>query len=306
MRVIFGELIVEMNIRTFKHISPIAGCLLSSLACAADTVPNQPAVKLFTSPWSRLFSGSETSLSTALTYNSDLAKQPVYVPTGSDSYIVRDKYNQRLLFSMQYSPLSYFFANMTVRVPLQDTNRYSTDFVYSFGYDDWHPGTFSLVYGNYNDNNHFYPASGDRHTYFEQGTWTFAYKFALADNLEKHLLINKEDSLICQFGYSYVPRYFSTESNSIKENKNILLASCGYTLLQHYFLRVSSFYYPDNKQQQPWDYDYTYSLGYVSSYLPGAVSVHYDNYSGTRYPWRSNANANFRSGTINLSWTLPF
>ncbi|KNE87548.1 hypothetical protein PSTG_19067, partial [Puccinia striiformis f. sp. tritici PST-78] len=96
------------------------------------------------------------------------------------------------------------------------------------------------------------------------GTWTFAYKFALADSIEKHLLINKEDSLICQVGYSYVPRYFSTESNSIKENKNILLASCGYTLLQHYFLRVSSFYYPDNKQQQPWDYDYTYSIGYVS------------------------------------------
>lgn len=54
------------------------------------------------------------------------------------------------------------------------------------------------------------------------------------------------------------------------------------------------------------DYDYTYSIGYVSSYLPGAVSVHYDNYTGTRYPWRSDANANFRRGTINLSWTLPF
>ena len=90
---------------------------------------------------------------------------------------------------------------------------------------------------------------------------------------------------------------------------NVTKARCwpaAVTLLQHYFLRVSSFYYPDSQQQQPWDYDYTYSIGYVSSYLPGAVSVHYDNYTGTRYPWRSDANANFRRGTINLSWTLPF
>ncbi|CAI0841863.1 MULTISPECIES: hypothetical protein [Serratia] len=295
-----------MTTRLFRRLSPLAGCLFSVCGWAADTVPNQPAVRVFTSPWARLFSGSESSFSTALTYNSDLARHPVYVPTGRDASEIHDKYNQRLLLSMQYSPMSYFFANMTVRVPLQDTNKYSTDFVYSFGYDDWHPGTFSLVYGNYSEDNHFYPASGARHTYFERGAWTFAYKFSLPGSLEKHLLINKEDALICQVGYSYVPRYYSLADSGIKRNKSSLLASCGYTLLQHYFLRVSSFYYPDSRQQQPWDYDYTYSIGYVSSYLPGAVSVHYDNYSGTRYPWRSDANANFRRGTINLSWTLPF
>lgn len=282
-------------------------CLAGNTAWAADdTVPNTPAVRVFTSPWARLFSGSESSFSTALTYSSTLDKELVKVPTGENSYVMRDRYNQRALLSMQYSPLSYFFANMTARAPIQDLGKYSTDFVYSFGYDDWHPGTFSLVYGNYSDSNYFYPSSGARRTYFEQGAWTFAYKFELPQNVEKHLLINKEDALICQLGYSYVPRFFSLATNTNQRNKSTFLASCGYTLLQHYFLRVSAFYYPDSQQQQPWDYDYTYSIGYVSSYLPGAMSVHYDNYTGTRYPWRGSPDANFRHGTINVSWTLPF
>lgn len=280
---------------------------IGSPAWATENItPNKPAVRVFTSPWTRLFSGSESSFSTALTYSTTLDQELVKVPTGENSYEIHDRYNQRALLSMQYSPLSYFFANITARAPIQEVSKYSTNFVYSFGYDDWHPDTFSLVYGNYSDNNYFYPAKDAQRTRFEQGTWTFAYKFALPQAVEEHLLINKEDALICQLGYSYVPRFYSLSDNSVQRGKNSFLASCGYTLSQHYFLRVSAFYYPDSQQQQPWDYDYTYSFGYVSSYLPGALSVHYDNYTGTRYPWRGSPDANFRRGTINVSWTLPF
>ncbi|XQN37476.1 hypothetical protein ACOKXT_13725, partial [Serratia fonticola] len=105
--------------------------------------------------------------------------------------------------------------------------------------------------------------------------------------------------------YTYVARYYSVKSSSLEQNKRSLLTSCGYTLKQHYFLRVSGFYYPQKEQQQPFDYDYTYSFGYVSSYQPGAITIQYSNYTGTRYPWRGNANSNFRQGSINLSWTLP-
>lgn len=261
---------------------------------------------IFTTPWSRLFSGGESRFTTAITYSSPLSKQEIYVPTGRNSTERRDKVNQRLLFSMQYTPMGYFFVNMTTRVPVQDTSKYSTDYVYSFGYDDWHPGTFSLVYGNYSEKNHFYPADGKRHTYFEQGAWTLAYKFSLPENIEKHLLFNKHDNLTCQVGYTYVPRYYSVKTSALENNKRSLLTSCGYTLKQHYFLRMSGFYYPQKGQQQPFDYDYTYSVGYVSSYQPGAITIQYTNYSATRYPWRSNANSNFRKGSINLSWTLPF
>ncbi|WP_073382728.1 hypothetical protein [Edwardsiella piscicida] len=265
-----------------------------------------PPVKVFTTPWARLFSGSEATFSTALTYSMPLSHQWINVPVNDTQSEMRNIVNQRMLASFQYSPLSYFFANMTVRVPLQDLNRYQTDFVYSFGYDDWHPGTFSLVYSNYGDNNHFYPQQGQRRTYIEQGTITAAYKFALPESWNKHLLLFPQDSLSCQVGYSYGPRYYSLQDNQMKRGKNTLLGSCGYTLKQHYFLRVSAFYYPDRGQQQPWDSDYSYSVGYVSGYEPGSLSIHYDNYSGTRYAWRGDRNANFRQGTLNLSWTLPF
>ncbi|GAB4591808.1 hypothetical protein ACVQ8M_07725 [Edwardsiella tarda] len=276
------------------------------LALGAASQAEQAPVKIFTTPWARLFSGSEARFSTALTYSTPLSHQWLNVPLNSEQSEMRNIVNQRMLASFQYSPLSYFFANMTVRVPLQHLNRYRPDFVYSFGYDDWHPGTFSLVYSNYGDNNHFYPQQGQRRTNIEQGTITAAYKFALPDSWNKHLLIFPQDSLTCQVGYSYGPRYYSLQDNQMKRGKSALLGSCGYTLKQHFFFRLSAFYYPDRSQQQPWDSDYNYSFGYVSGYQPGDLSISYGNYSGTRYAWRSDRNANFRQGTINVSWTLPF
>ncbi|PPS58478.1 hypothetical protein CRX72_17595 [Pantoea sp. BRM17] len=67
--------------------------------------------------------------------------------------------------SLQYSPYSYWFANVTLRAPITDFDRYTTDFRYSFGYDDWHANTFSLVYSNYGDN-HLFPSGTKRFTYW--------------------------------------------------------------------------------------------------------------------------------------------
>lgn len=261
-------------------------------------------VRVFTSRWGRLFYGDDAKFSGALSFNSGLKDQWVSIPTGQDSASQKNEINQRLLLSLQYSPFSYWFANVTFRMPLRDINKYSADFRYSFGYDDWHPNTFSLVYGNYGDNR-FFPTSNNRRTYPEQGSWTGAYKFSLPKELEKYLLLQKGDALTCQVGYTWVPRYYSLADNDRKINKSILLGGCGYSFVQHWFFRFSAFYYPDSRQQQPWDSDYTYSFGY-SGYTPGSFSIQYTNYSGTRYPWRSNANALFREGTISLIYYIPF
>lgn len=281
---------------SIAYITPVA---------QAEKTSRPQVVEVFTTPWSRLFSGSESSFSTALTYNVPLERTVTTIPTGEESSETQERLNHRGLLSLQYSPLSYLFANTTLGVPLNEANKYSTNFSYSFGYDDWHPGTYSFIYSNYSQDNHFFTQSGKSVTTFESGAFTGAYKFRLPEKIEKKLLINKDDNIGCQVGYTYAYRYFDNESNSTKKNKNTLLASCGYTLKGHYFVRFSGFYYPDKSQQQPWNSDYTYSFGYVSSYQPGAISVHYDNYSGTRYPWRGNPTANFRSGTVSISWTLP-
>jgi hypothetical protein len=41
--------------------------------------------------------------------------------------------------------------------------------------------------------------------------------------VENALLINKGDAIICQVGYSWVPRYYDLESDDIRKNKNVML-----------------------------------------------------------------------------------
>ena len=100
-----------------KHYKSLMALLSGLFFCplvAASETTNTQAVKLFTSPWSRLFSGDENTFSTALTYSSPLKKKMINVPTGKYTSEEIYKVNQRGLFSMQYSPISYLFANMTV------------------------------------------------------------------------------------------------------------------------------------------------------------------------------------------------
>ncbi|MDF2783807.1 MAG: hypothetical protein K0S95_342 [Pantoea eucrina] len=271
-------------------------------AAAESSEPIQAGV--FTSRWGRLFSGNKDTFSGALSFSSGLKEQWLTIPNGSESAQQKNKINQLLNLSMQYSPYSYWFANVILRAPVSDFDRYTTDFRYSFGYDDWHANTFSLVYSNYGDN-HLFPSGNKRFTYFEQGAFTFAYKFSLPKPLERHLLINDGDALTCQLGYSWVPRYYSLADNDLRTNKQVMLGGCGYTFKQHFFVRATAFWYPHASQQQPWNGDYSYSFGYAG-YTPGSFSLQYSNYSGTRFPGRSSANAKFREGTVSLIWFLPF
>ena len=292
----------------------LAGVLLAAIP-AADAAQSNDKETLrdkngepvqagvFTSRWGRLFSGNDKKFSGALSFSSGLKEQMVSVPNSSDSAAQAKKINQTLNLSLQYSPYSFWFANITSRLPVRDTNRYTADFRYSFGYDDWHANTFSLVYGNYGDN-HFWTSGSRRHTYFEQGAFTLAYKFSLPKPVENTLLINKGDSIICQVGYSWVPRYYDLSSDDIRKNKNVMLGGCGYTFKQHFFVRATAFWFPDSSQQQPWNGDYSYSFGYAG-YTPGSFSVQYANYAGTRYPGHGNGNAKFREGTVSLIWFLP-
>ncbi|MCC2002829.1 hypothetical protein QDX86_18765 [Enterobacter bugandensis] len=258
---------------------------------------------VFTSRWGRLFSGNDNKFSGALSFSSGLKEQWMSIPNSSDTATEKKKINQTLNLSLQYSPYSFWFANITSRLPVRDTSRYTADFRYSFGYDDWHANTVSLVYSNYGDN-HFWTSGSLRHTYFEQGAFTLAYKFSLPKPVENTLLINKGDSIICQVGYSWVPRYYDLSSDDIRKNKNVMLGGCGYTFKQHFFVRATAFWFPDSSQQQPWNGDYSYSFGYAG-YTPGSFSIQYANYAGTRYPGHGNGNAKFREGTVSLIWFLP-
>ena len=140
---------------------------------------------VFTSRWGRLFSGNDKVFSGALSFSSGLKEQWMTVPNSSDSAEQKKKYNQTLNLSLQYSPYSFWFANVTSRLPVTDTSRYTADFRYSFGYDDWHANTVSLVYSNYGDN-HFwtffiratafwYPDSSQQQPWNGDYSYSFGY-----------------------------------------------------------------------------------------------------------------------------------
>ena len=72
---------------------------------------------VFTSRWGRLFSGNDKKFSGALSFSSGLKEQWMSIPNSSDTATEKKKINQTLNLSLQYSPYSFWFANITSRLP---------------------------------------------------------------------------------------------------------------------------------------------------------------------------------------------
>lgn len=74
---------------------------------------------VFTSRWGRLFSGNDKKFSGALSFSSGLKEQWMSIPNSSDNATQKRKINQTLNLSLQYSPYSFWFANITSRLPVR-------------------------------------------------------------------------------------------------------------------------------------------------------------------------------------------
>ena len=207
-------------------------------------------------------------------------------------------------------PQSYWFGQMTFYRYLNAERQqpWSPDFTYSFGYDDWHAGTFSAVYSNYTGNRFFPdPVSNEKRSAFNQGQWSFGYKFALPQAFEPLFLVGDKDQLGCSANVNLTPRYADLRSQSIKPFKKSLALGCRYTRPSGWYANVTLVAYPDRSQQQPWDPDFTYGFGYFD-WRPGTISVQYSNYSGNRF-FGHNAvpgDGSFRKGSISISWVTQW
>lgn len=209
-----------------------------------------------------------------------------------------------LQLGIRYNPVSYWFATFTAYRYLHPSAQQSwdPDFTYSFGYDDWHPYTFSLIYGNYTGNR-FEAGNGIAHSRLEQGAITLAYKFPLPDLLRPIFLSGMGDDLMCSASLTLVPRYTDTQNN-IKDNKVNVGLGCRYTLPAGWYATFTAYHYLRPEQQQPWDPDFVYGFGYFD-WHSDTISIQYNNYSGNRFPWRTRAanTGTFRSGSILVSWS---
>jgi|GEM_PF-6704670 len=202
-------------------------------------------------------------------------------------------------------PVSYWFGSIAFyRYLYGDRQRpWNPDFTYTFGYDDWHPDTISLVYGNY-AGNRLRPASSETHAHFSEGTWSLGYKFRMPKALDPIFKADEKHEVICIVNAHVTPRYTTLQDTSLQKYKRALSLGCRYMLPSNLYANLTVFYYPDHSQQQPWDPDFTYSFGYFD-WRPGTISVQYNNYSGNRFAWRNgnDGQGGFRAGSVSVFWS---
>ena len=215
----------------------------------------------------------------------------------------------RLQLTVRYSPRETWFARVTGYVYLNNDRKrpWNPDFTYSFGYDSWRPGTFALTYDNYGGNR-FSPDADteERVTRFDEGTITASYKIPMPDTLEALFEPDGESRWNASVAAHVTPRFRQqgdTERGSFKRSFSVGVRTRFYRRL---YVEGRAFVYPTQDQQQPWDPDFTYGIGWFD-WRPGTLSVQYGNYSGNRWPGRSRAGTGaFRNGSLTAFFTTAW
>ncbi len=212
--------------------------------------------------------------------------------------------------SLKYKLLgNWFFSAAVIKYQNDEFQRtWNPDFVYTFGYSDWRPYTFSLLYANYGGNR-LNPnrAEGEKATIFKQGAWTLSWKFPIAPKYSKYFTFTEAGRIGCNVGVSFVPEYFDSATSSLKKWKKTGSLGCKYTISGPWYFNATAFYYFDKSQQQPWNPDFTYGFGYFD-WRPGTITIQYNNYSGNRWPGKQRAEGTglFKSGGISIAWSWVF
>lgn len=210
-------------------------------------------------------------------------------------------------FNLRYNPLSYWFFQTTIYGYLFPDERasWSPDFTYVFGYDDWHPYTFSLVYANYTGN-HFSPDAdkGEHYSQFDQGTVSLGWKYVLPKFLEQLFIVHPTGGIGFGIYYNVTPSYVESNSTRLGEWKQSLSFTMRYVIYKWFYFNFAFYYYPDPSQRQPWDPDFTYGFGYFD-WHPGTITIQYNNYSGNRYPWNKGSpnTGDFGDGSVSILYT---
>jgi hypothetical protein len=252
-----------------------------------------------------LFSG----LSVAWSLAYPLIRTPYKAGTGKGVQGVQDATNINGTVSVKYTPLGAWFGSVSFNRYADQAHRapWNPDFTYVFGYDDWHPYTFSFTYANYGGNRLFPDRTKrEKFTNFEQGGFTLGYKFPLPPIIDRFIAVHQNPTGF-NVGYTVIPRYTNLKSNSDQTWKHRASLSFRYPIYKFWYATATVNYYPVPEHQQPWDPDYTYGFGFFD-WHPGKLSIQYNNYSGNRFPWRKRGanTGTFAWGGISLSWGYGF
>jgi len=258
------------------------------------------------SEWRNLFDGVTVSLSSSF----PLSRSAFTETDGLDSQGTRSARNQTVNLGLSYNPLSYWFfnANFSGYINSDLQAAWNPDFTYTFGYNDWHPWTLSLVYANYGGNR-LNPdrSAGETHTNFDQGSWTLGWKTPPPESIQRIFRIHRTSRLGCNVGLSLTPKYLDLESLSEKSWKKVFRYGCKYSIYKNWYVNFNGAHYLDKRQKQPWDPDFTWGFGYFD-WRPGKISIQYNNYAANRFPWRKDRDftTRLKDGSISISWKWSF
>jgi hypothetical protein len=292
----------------------ICGCALAPVAHAQDTDAALDEVlagaeSSFFMPAQELYVRRHDSEARELL--TGLSVTPgLYVPfsaraVGNEGNGVAAATSPTARLNLQYRPLGHWFANVTLHKYLDKSERkpWDPDFTYSFGYDDWHPYTFSLVYANY-AKNRFDPEDGDPVTRLSYGTISPGYKAPVPKAIARQLLIDPALSIDCRMNLHLTPR-FDRDDGSTGKWKRAASLGCRYPFTNTLYLDFTAYAWEHG--QQPWDPDFTYGFG-LFDYRSSRVSIQYSNYSGNRFPWRRAVEntGRFKNGGVLISWSHDF
>ncbi|MBL7993185.1 MAG: hypothetical protein JNN25_17235 [Candidatus Kapabacteria bacterium] len=214
--------------------------------------------------------------------------------------------------SLSYVPIGYWFVNLSVMRYWYPERKQSwnPDFTYSFGYNDWHPYTFSFTYQNYGGNR-FAPQAGEVVSRFWEGTFSLGWKFPSAKLIEYLCVVHPSGGIGHSLNANITPQYRDAASGETRFWKTDFTLSTKYTIYENFYFNFNINLYPIAGQQQPWDPDFTYGFGYFD-WHPYSFSVQYNNFAGGRFPWNPTTLQSkgffdaFLDGTISVSWSFVF
>jgi len=281
--------------------SPIVQGILSSYNLPLNDLKERPDGNLL----QQFFHGFSGNLAVGIPL--DLTQETIL---SGDGFRSRFGSTPTLKATVKYNPLGAWFAagtyNYYKNEDLQE--EWNPDFSYVFGYDDWRPYTFSLVYSNYGGNR----INPDRNngaevTEFNEGTISLGWKFPISKKLSRPFLLSDDGGIGCVVNYNVAPKYFDLATLQNRPWKQSASLGCKYAIKKNWYLNWTLFYYPKSYQQQPWDPDFTYGFGYFD-WRPGTVSIQYNNYSGNRFFWRATSDdtGRFTDGEFSISWSWSF
>jgi hypothetical protein len=202
--------------------------------------------------------------------------------------------------SVKFTPLGDWFAEALFfyYTEKEEQDSWEPDFVYRFGYEDWRPYALSLVYSNYTGNH----SLNDIADQYNRGSYGLTWNLPIPDVIAQPFLIEIEKKISCNLGVIYSPRYIDAQDNYEQgQDKFRGRMTFNAPVYGDWFVSFNFLYYLDSSQQQPWDPDYTYEIGWHGEYF----SISYKNYGGTRFPWRSDLphDSDFIDGSIGISWS---